>query len=60
MPVKPKYKRILLKLSGEALIGEGSYGISRPTIEEIRAAAAAGTGENIVISRFARFAVGEE
>ena len=30
------------------------------TIEEIRAAAAAGTGENIVISRFARFAVGEE
>jgi elongation factor Ts len=30
------------------------------TIEEIRAAAAAGTGENIVISRFARFAVGED
>jgi elongation factor Ts len=30
------------------------------TIEEIRAAAAAGTGENIVISRFARFSVGEE
>jgi len=29
------------------------------TIEEIRAAAAAGTGENIVISRFARFVVGE-
>jgi uridylate kinase len=31
----PKYKRILLKLSGEALMGEGSYGISRPTIEAI-------------------------
>lgn len=30
------------------------------TIEELRAAVAAGTGENIVISRFARFAVGEE
>ncbi len=30
------------------------------TIEELRAAAAAGTGENIVIARFARFAVGEE
>jgi len=29
------------------------------TIEELRAAAAAGTGENIVIARFARFAVGE-
>jgi len=33
--LKPKYKRILLKLSGEALMGEGSYGISRPTIEAI-------------------------
>jgi uridylate kinase len=31
----PKYKRILLKLSGEALMGEGSYGISRPIIESI-------------------------
>ena len=30
------------------------------TIEELRAAAAAGTGENIVIARFARFVVGEE
>ena len=29
------YKRILLKLSGEALMGEGSYGISRETIEGI-------------------------
>ena len=33
--MKPKYKRILLKLSGEALMGEGSYGISRPTIVAI-------------------------
>jgi uridylate kinase len=33
--MKPKYKRILLKLSGEALMGDGSYGISRPTIEGI-------------------------
>ena len=33
--MKPKYKRILLKLSGEALMGEGSYGISRLTIEAI-------------------------
>jgi elongation factor Ts len=30
------------------------------TIEQIRAEAAAKTGENIVISRFARFAVGEQ
>src|ERR671925_552122 len=29
MPDKPAYKRILLKLSGEALMGDDSYGISR-------------------------------
>jgi len=39
--VKPKYKRILLKLSGEALMGEGSYGISRISIEAIVAEIAA-------------------
>jgi uridylate kinase len=33
--VTPKYKRILLKLSGEALMGEDSYGINRLTIEAI-------------------------
>ena len=31
----PAYKRILLKLSGEALMGEDSYGINRPTSERI-------------------------
>jgi uridylate kinase len=31
----PVYKRILLKLSGEALMGEDSYGINRATIERI-------------------------
>jgi len=31
----PKYKRILLKLSGEALMGEYAYGINRQTIESI-------------------------
>src|SRR5215470_890700 len=39
--MKPKYKRILLKLSGEALMGDGAYGISRPTIEAIVAEIAA-------------------
>ena len=39
--MKPKYKRILLKLSGEALMGEGTYGISRPIIEAIVAEIAA-------------------
>ncbi|GBG13010.1 uridylate kinase [Novimethylophilus kurashikiensis] len=31
----PAYKRILLKLSGEALMGNDSYGINRETIERI-------------------------
>src|SRR5574340_140395 len=35
MPIKPKYSRILLKLSGEALMGEDSYGINRDVIERI-------------------------
>jgi uridylate kinase len=32
---KPVFKRILLKLSGEALMGEDSYGINRETIERM-------------------------
>src|SRR5512134_2343548 len=32
---KPRYKRILLKLSGEALMGEGKYGISTKTLSAI-------------------------
>ncbi len=31
----PAHKRVLLKLSGEALMGKDSYGINRPTIERI-------------------------
>ena len=33
--MKPKYKRVLLKLSGEALMGDDPYGINRATIEAI-------------------------
>ncbi len=32
---KPRYRRILLKLSGEALMGEGKYGISSKTLATI-------------------------
>jgi uridylate kinase len=32
---KPLYKRILLKLSGEALMGSQSYGLDVPTLERI-------------------------
>ena len=35
MSATPAYRRILLKLSGEALMGDGSYGIDRATIERI-------------------------
>lgn len=31
----PRYKRILLKLSGEALMGDDPFGINRQTIEDI-------------------------
>jgi uridylate kinase len=33
--MKPAYKRILLKLSGEALMGEDAYGVNRETIDRI-------------------------
>ncbi len=35
MSVTPAYKRIMLKLSGEALMGEDSYGINREVIGRI-------------------------
>lgn len=33
--VKPKYKRVLIKLSGEALAGEKGIGINLPTVQEM-------------------------
>jgi uridylate kinase len=33
VPTVPHYRRVLLKLSGEALMGDDSYGINRGTIE---------------------------
>jgi len=45
----PRYKRILLKLSGEALMGEDAYGINRDMIDrivsEIGRASCRGRGE---------------
>src|SRR5215213_5599438 len=35
MAETPAYKRILLKLSGEALMGDDSYGINQDTIDRI-------------------------
>jgi uridylate kinase len=49
----PRYKRILLKLSGEALMGEDAFGINRQTIEtivaEVASIAAMGVEIGIVI-----------
>jgi len=50
---KPKYSRILLKLSGEALMGDDAFGINRATIErivsEVKEVAALGVQIGIVI-----------
>ncbi len=32
---KPKYKRVMLKISGEALAGDKGFGLDQPTINEI-------------------------
>ena len=51
--VPPTYRRLLLKLSGEALMGNASYGIEVPTVEsyarEIGEIAAGGTEVCLVI-----------
>jgi len=50
---QPRYKRILLKLSGEALMGDDPYGINRETIDriatEIGQVAALGVEVGVVI-----------
>src|SRR5205814_10473489 len=35
MGAEAKFKRVLLKLSGEALMGDDAYGINRDTIDRI-------------------------
>jgi uridylate kinase len=37
MPTAPKYRRVLLKVSGEALMGEGGFGIDVATVDRIAA-----------------------
>ena len=47
MPTAPKYRRVLLKVSGEALMGAGQFGIDVETIDriarDVKEAADAGT-----------------
>ncbi|MBV1900969.1 MAG: UMP kinase [Kordiimonadaceae bacterium] len=53
MSAEPKYKRVLLKLSGEALMGSGDYGIDPETADrvsrEIRNAQEIGTEVCVVV-----------
>jgi uridylate kinase len=51
VPAAPAYKRILLKLSGEALMGEDAYGVNRGTIDRIVAeiASVAALGVEIAV-----------
>ena len=52
-PTSPRYKRILLKLSGEALMGDDAYGINRETlwriVSEVKAVADLGVEIGVVI-----------
>ena len=52
-PATPKYRRVLLKLSGEALMGAGDFGIDPAVIhrlaEEILALRAMGVEVAIVV-----------
>ena len=58
---RPRFNRILLKLSGEALMGQGQLGIDPDAVAglagEIAAAKAAGTP--IVLKDYVRFQLGE-
>jgi uridylate kinase len=53
MPTPTKFNRLLLKLSGEALMGSGSYGIDTSIVEQlardIKAAVDAGTEMAVVV-----------
>ena len=52
------YQRVLLKLSGEALMGDESYGIDEPTVQfiagEIKAAHELGIQESAASKRYVR------
>ncbi|HEX4293507.1 MAG TPA: UMP kinase [Rhizomicrobium sp.] len=47
MPTTPRYARVLLKVSGEALMGERSYGIDLETVDRIAADVKAATEDGV-------------
>ncbi len=50
MPPKPKYRRVLLKLSGEGLMGKGDHGFDSPTVERIAGEIASVHGMGMQVS----------
>ena len=57
----PRFKRILLKLSGEVLMGPGHFGIDPATVVRVagEVAAAKAAGKTIVLKDYVRFQLGE-
>jgi len=49
MSANPQFKRVLLKVSGEALMGEGQYGIDVATVDRIASDAADALALNVEI-----------
>ena len=45
MPSAPQYRRVMLKLSGEALMGAGAFGIDTETVDRIAAEVKAATAK---------------
>ena len=58
---RPRFHRILLKLSGEALMGDGHYGIDPETVAGMagEVMAAKDAGSPITVKAFKRFQLGE-
>jgi uridylate kinase len=46
---EPPYRRVIIKLSGEALVGPGSFGIHQPTLERIATDVVAPRGSGVAI-----------
>ena len=44
-----RYKRVLLKLSGEAMQGHASYGIDHPTVEYVAGQVARAVGHGVEV-----------
>jgi len=47
--VKPSYRRVIVKVSGEALIGPNGFGIHQPTLERIAADLGAAHGLGVAV-----------